>query len=156
MRAFRIVSIAVVATSALVLAQVRQPLAPRADDGDRTDAVRQAVVGGPARNILLFLGDGMGDSEITAARNYAVGAAGRLAMDSLPLTGEYTTYAVQELDPTLPDYVTDSAASGTGWATGHKTSNGRISTSAGTDQDLKTILEIARERGMRTGDVTTA
>jgi alkaline phosphatase/streptomycin-6-phosphatase len=98
----------------------------------------------------------MGDSEITAARNYVVGAAGRLAMDVFLLTGEYTTYAVQELDPTMPDYVTDSAASGTGWATGHKTSNGRISTTARTDQDLKTILEIALERGMRTGDVTTA
>jgi alkaline phosphatase len=118
--------------------------------------VRQAIIGGPARNIILFIGDGMGDSEITAARNYAVGAAGRLAMDSLPLTGEYTTYAVQELDPSLPDYVTDSAASGTGWATGTKPSNGRISTTARSDRDLKTILEIAQELGMRTGDVTTA
>src|SRR5262249_12860795 len=53
-------------------------------------------------------------------------------------------------------YVTDSAASGTAWATGHKTSNGRISTTARSDEDVKTILEIARERGMRTGDVTTA
>ncbi len=40
--------------------------------------------------------------------------------------------------------------------TGVKTSNGRISTTARTDRDLKTILEIARERGMRTGDVTPA
>lgn len=127
-----------------------------ADDGDRSAAVRQAIEDGPARNVILFIGDGMGDSEITAARNYAVGAAGRLAMDGLPLTGAYTTYSVQETNPDLPDYVTDSAASGTGWATGHKTSNGRISTTAQTDQDLKTILEIARERGMRTGDVTTA
>src|SRR5262249_8249310 len=111
---------------------------------------------GPARNIILFIGDGMGDSEITIARNYAVGAAGRLAMDTLPFTGAYTTYSIQERQPELPDYVTDSAASGTGWATGTKTSNGRISTSAGTDLDLKTILEIARERGYRTGDVTTA
>ena len=124
--------------------------------GDRSDAVRQAVIGGTARNIILFIGDGMGDSEITAARNYAVGAAGRLAMDGLPMTGTYTTYSIRESDPALPDYVTDSAASGTGWATGRKTSNGRISTSARADEDLKTILEIAQERGMRTGDVTTA
>ncbi|RCJ32128.1 hypothetical protein A6769_28645 [Nostoc punctiforme NIES-2108] len=47
-------------------------------------------------------------------------------------------------------------ASGTGWATGNKTSNGRISTTAGTDKDLKTILELAKERGYKTGDVTTA
>src|SRR5262249_22570869 len=101
-------------------------------------------------------GDGMGDSEITAARNYVVGAAGHLGMDALPLTGQLTTYAVQEGDPTLPEYVTDSAAAGTAWATGYKTSKRRISTTAGSDRDLTTILEIAREHGMRTGDVTTA
>ena len=128
----------------------------RAEDGDRSALLRQAIDDAPARNVLLFIGDGMGDSEITAARNYEVGAAGRLAMDALPLTGAYTTYSVHEMNPDLPDYVTDSAASGTGWATGHKTSNGRISTTAQTDRDLKTILEIARERNMRTGNVTTA
>src|SRR5580700_744287 len=127
-----------------------------AQTGDRTDAVRQAVVGGAARNVILLLGDGMGDLEITVARNYAVGASGRLALDTLPLTGAYTTYALQEKDPTLPDYVPDSASTGTAWATGSKTSNGRISTAAGTDRDLRTILEIAQERGMRTGDITTA
>jgi alkaline phosphatase/streptomycin-6-phosphatase len=72
------------------------------------------------------------------------------------MTGAYTTYSIRENNPELPDYVTDSAASGTGWATGRKTSNGRISTSARADEDLKTILEIAQQRGMRTGDVTTA
>jgi alkaline phosphatase/streptomycin-6-phosphatase len=130
--------------------------APHADDADQTEAVRQAAVGGTARNILLFIGDGMGDSEITLARNYAVGAAGRLALDTLPLTGAYTTYSVEERDPALPNYVPDSAATGTAWATGHKTSNGRISTSAGDDRDLPTILELAQQRGYRTGDVTTA
>lgn len=139
-----------------VAAMVIAATEPFAQIADRTDAIRESVVGGTARSVILFLGDGMGDSEITAARNYAVGAAGRLAMDQLPMTGAYTTFALQEIDPTLPDYVTDSAASGTGWATGHKTSNGRISTSAKFDEDLKTILEIAQERGMRTGDITTA
>jgi alkaline phosphatase len=154
MRVFRTISAtAIFAGGALV---AHMTIAPLAQSGDRTEAVRQAIVGGTARNVILFLGDGMGDSEITAARNYSVGAAGRMAMDSLPLSGEYTTFAVQEIDPSLPDYVTDSAASGTGWATGHKTSNGRISTTARTDEDLKTILEIAQERGMRTGNVTTA
>ncbi len=67
---------------------------------DNTQAARQAIIGGRARNVILLLGDGMGDSEITIARNYQVGANGRLAMDTLPLTGEYTTYAVQKDDPT--------------------------------------------------------
>ena len=153
MRSLRIISAVALGVSIPLVVDAIRSLA---QDGDRTETIRQAIAVGSARNVLLFIGDGMGDSEITAARNYAVGAAGRLAMDALPLTGEYTTYAVQEIDPTLPDYVTDSAASGTGWATGQKTSNGRISTTARTDRDLKTILEIAQERGMRTGDVTTA
>jgi alkaline phosphatase/streptomycin-6-phosphatase len=123
---------------------------------DRSEALRQAIRSGRARGVILLLGDGMGDSEITSARNYHVGAAGRLRLDSLPLTGAYTTYAVQEKDPTLPDYVTDSAASASAWATGHKTSNGRLSTSAVTDQPLQTILELAQQHGLRTGSVTTA
>ena len=78
---------------------------------DKTQAAKQAIKGGKARNVILLIGDGMGDSEITIARNYQVGAAGRLAMDTLPLTGAYTTYAVQKDNPALPEYVTDSAAS---------------------------------------------
>ena len=152
----RVACVSAACVTGALVAGVLKPALFHAQDGDRTATVREAIAGGEARNILLFIGDGMGDSEITAARNYAVGASGRLALDTLPLTGQYTTYAVQEIDPTLPDYVTDSAASGTGWATGHKTSNGRISTTARTDEDLKTILEIAQDRGMRTGDVTTA
>jgi alkaline phosphatase/streptomycin-6-phosphatase len=129
---------------------------PPAQDADRTSTIRERLLSGEARNIMLFIGDGMGDSEITIARNYFAGAAGRLAMDTLTFTGAYTTYAVDEKDPAVPNYVTDSAASGTGWATGSKTSNGRISTSPATDRDLKTVLEIAQERGYRTGDITTA
>ena len=109
-----------------------------------------------ARNVILFIGDGMGDSEITIARNYHIGAAGRLEMDALPHTGSVTTYSLQEKDPTKPNYVTDSAAGGTAWATGMKTSNGRISTAASTNAVLKTIVEMAQARGMRIGNVTTA
>ena len=124
-------------------------------DGDRTDAVRSAIRGGKARNVILLIGDGMGDSEITIARNYAKGAAGRLNMDELPLTGEYTTYSVDRTDPAKPDYVTDSAAGGTGWATGHKTYNGAISV-APDGRPMPTVLELAKRAGFRTGDVSTA
>ena len=126
---------------------------------DRNDDLRRAIDDGRARNVILFLGDGMGDSEITAARNYQVGANGRLSMDTLPFSGEYTTYALQESNPSLIDYVTDSAASGTGWATGQKTSNGRISSIAGTGTAVTkyaTILELAQASGFRTGNVSTA
>jgi alkaline phosphatase/streptomycin-6-phosphatase len=108
------------------------------------------------RNVILLIGDGMGDSEITIARNYQYGAAGRLNMDTLPFTGSATTYSLFEADPSKIDYVTDSAAGGTAWATGRKTSNGRISTEAGTNRTLPTILELAQRLGFRTGDITTA
>ncbi len=38
--------------------------------------------------MILFIGDGMGDSEITVARNYLEGAGGAFkGIDALPLTG---------------------------------------------------------------------
>ncbi|MFJ9927523.1 alkaline phosphatase [Streptomyces misionensis] len=121
---------------------------------DSKEQARKAIQGGQAKNVILLIGDGMGDSEITLARDYTVGAAGRLNMDRFPLTGAYTTYAVHA-DGT-PDYVTDSAASGTGWATGVKTVNGRISKTPGTDKPVPTLLELAQRNGYATGDVTTA
>lgn len=127
-------------------------------DGDQTQSVRQAIVGGKAKNVILLIGDGMGDSEITIARNYAYGAAGELpGIDALPLTGSYTTYSVYKdgANKGKPDYVTDSAASGTGWATGTKSYDGAISVDVD-GKPLPTLLEIAKANGLRTGDVSTA
>ncbi|MCQ8193035.1 alkaline phosphatase [Streptomyces rugosispiralis] len=121
---------------------------------DSKEQARSAIKGGKAKNVILLIGDGMGDSEMTLARDYTVGADGRLNLDKFPLTGAYTTYAVHA-DGT-PDYVTDSAASGTGWATGRKTVNGRISKTPGTDKAVPTILELAQKNGYATGSVTTS
>ncbi len=123
--------------------------------GDQTHQLRKQLVGGHARNVILLIGDGMGDSEITVARNYALGAAGRFAgLDALPVTGQYTTYALDKADG-KPDYVTDSAASGTAWATGTKSYNGAVSVDV-TGKPQRTILELARANGLRTGNVSTA
>ena len=43
---------------------------------DRTGEARHALHGGKAKNVIFFLGDGMGDSEVTSARYYQYGAAG--------------------------------------------------------------------------------
>lgn len=51
--------------------------------GDQTAALRDSLSDKPAKNIILLIGDGMGDSEITAARNYAEGAGGFLKV-SMP------------------------------------------------------------------------
>ncbi|WP_327169158.1 alkaline phosphatase [Streptomyces subrutilus] len=110
--------------------------------------------GAPVRDVILLIGDGMGESEITAARNHGPGAGGRLAMDTLAVNGSSLTYAVDERG--RPVYVTDSAAGATAWATGHKTVNGRVSKSPDTDRPLPTLLELARDHGYATGSVTTA
>ncbi|MFE5738871.1 alkaline phosphatase [Streptomyces celluloflavus] len=138
--------------AALLVAGVAVPAAAYASDSGQS--VAHTPKSKQAKNVILLIGDGMGDSEITLARDYTVGAAGRLNMDKFPSTGAYTTYAVDKNGK--PDYVTDSAASGTGWATGHKTVNGRISKTPGTDKPLPTILELAQKNGLATGSVTTA
>ncbi|MEU6141604.1 alkaline phosphatase [Streptomyces sp. NPDC047081] len=143
-----------VATALLTATAAALAVTGAAGAFDSARQAKAAVRGGKAKNVILLIGDGMGDSEITLARDYTVGADGRLNMDRFPMTGAYTTYAVHA-DGT-PDYVTDSAASGTGWATGVKTVNGRISKTPGTDKAVKTILELAQEGGYATGSVTTA
>lgn len=126
--------------------------------GDQTRSIQQEIKRAGAKNVILLIGDGMGDSEITIARNYQYGAAGRLpGLDALPLTGSYTTYSVVKdgADKGKPDYVTDSAASGSAWATGTKTYDGAISVDVDGVQQ-KTLLELAKANGLRTGNVSTA
>jgi alkaline phosphatase len=136
-------------------AGIDEPGGARQLDGDNTDAIRDAVEDSGAKNVILLIGDGMGDSEITAARNYAKGAHGRFdGLDALPMTGQYTTYSVNE-DTGKPDYVTDSAASATGWSSGTKTYNGALGVDR-TGKPHKSLIEMARAKGMKTGDVSTA
>jgi alkaline phosphatase len=131
-----------------------------AGTASKGDEVRS---GGKARNVVYFLGDGMGTQEITAARYYRYGAAGRMNIDRLGFTGFKTTWSVKPAaaPPYLPDYDPDSASTGTMWATGRKTLDERISqgpSSAITvpGQNLQTVLEIAKRQGKRTGNVSTA
>lgn len=90
-----------------------------------------------------MIGDGMGVSHATAAKILGE----NLEMERLPVGGLLTTFAHGTL-------VTDSAASGTAFATGRKTYNGAISVSSAGDT-LLTVLEHAEERGMSTGLVAT-
>lgn len=123
--------------------------------GDQTDAIRASLNDKPAKNIILLIGDGMGDSEITAARNYAEGAGGFFkGIDALPLTGQYTHYALDKKTG-KPDYVTDSAASATAWSTGVKSYNGALGVDIH-EKDHITILEMAKAAGFATGNVSTA
>ncbi len=130
---------------------------------DRTDrAVAHALRDKKPRNVIFLLGDGMGTQEITAARYYQ-GVGNKLNVDRMPFTGFDTTWSVKPAasPPYLPDYDPDSAATGTMWATGDKTLDGRISQGPSSSNsvpgaNLRTVLEIAQRRGMKVGDVSTA
>jgi alkaline phosphatase len=95
------------------------------------------------RNVIMMIPDGFGPASVTMAR-MASGAP--LALDSF-ITGTVGTASTD-------NYVTDSAAGATAYASGIKTYNGAI----GVDtlrQPVGTVLQGARDRGMWTGIVTT-
>ncbi|MDL4912233.1 MAG: alkaline phosphatase [Enterobacterales bacterium endosymbiont of Blomia tropicalis] len=122
---------------------------------DQTEALKASLRNTTAKNVILLIGDGMGDAEITAARNVAEGAGGFFkGIDALPLTGQYTHYSLDKKTH-KPNYVTDSAASATAWATGTKSYNGAISVDV-KGEDQQSLLELAKAAGKATGNVTTA
>lgn len=98
-----------------------------------------------AKNVILLIGDGMGQVQRDAARLLG----GPLVMDGLPYTGHVRTSCA---DPVAT--ITDSAAAATAIATGVKTYNGAIG--VGPDgQPVPTVLELAKRSGKSVGLVTT-
>lgn len=101
-----------------------------------------------AKNIIVFVGDGMGTSHRDLIRYATVGTEGQVAMDDMPYAGRSQT------SPEDPEaFVTDSAAGGTAIATGIKTFNGAV----GVDADgnpVTSVLERAERAGLATGLVT--
>jgi len=98
-----------------------------------------------SRNVILFIGDGMGLSHIYAA--YTVNK-GNLNLMKFPYTGFSMTWSAS-------GYITDSGAGATAISCGKKTFNGAI----GVDDDsipCKTILEYAEEHGLSTGLISTS
>lgn len=139
---------AALAVALIGLVGLGQGLAQSRDDDDDDGGGRKA------KNVILLIGDGMDEQQITAARNYELGADGRFALDTLRYTGDKTTYSVTESGE--PDYTPESASTATAFSTGQKTVDGRISTDRN-DRDIHpTILELAKSRGLKTGNVSTA
>lgn len=134
---------------------ITQHAGARRLSGDQTEAIKAALSNSKAKNVILLIGDGMGDSEITAARNLAEGAGGYFkGIDALPISGQYTHYSLDKKTH-KPNYVTDSAASASAWSTGTKTYNGALSVDMN-GKDQTTLLELAKAAGKATGNVSTA
>ena len=84
-----------------------------------------AQAAGEAKNVIFFLGDGMGPTTVTASRIYKYGETGKLNMESLKRTARVKTYSNDA-------QTTDSAPSMAAYMTGVKMNNEVISMSADT------------------------
>lgn len=123
-----------------------------------------AVRGDSAKNVILFVGDGMGVSTLTAARilqgqrNGQPGEEGYLSFETFPYTALVKTYNVDAQTP-------DSAGTMTALVSGIKTDVGVV----GVDEDIVrgecatvsgneviSVLELAEMKGLATGIVSTA
>ncbi|MFZ3286185.1 MAG: alkaline phosphatase [Telluria sp.] len=129
-----------------------------------------AHAAGEAKNIIFFLGDGMGPATVTASRIFKYGESGSLTMDKLERTARVKTYSNDA-------QTTDSAPSMAAYMTGVKMNNEVISMSpetvasdpsrdvngnlgvnncaAGNGVAVPTILELAKARGKAVGSIST-
>lgn len=101
-----------------------------------------------AKNIILFIGDGMGPNQVALARFAVGGANHRLSFENFPVTGIVLNNSAQNL-------YTDSAAAATAWAAGVKTKNGYLSVDSD-NKFLPTIPELLSTKGYLTGLVATS
>jgi alkaline phosphatase len=119
---------------------------------------------GTAKNAILFVGDGMGVSTITAARilegqqRGETGEENQLSFEALPHLALAKTYNTNQ-------QVGDSAGTATAMASGVKTKaavlglsdRARVGDHESVEQSrVATILEQAEQRGLSTGIVTTS
>lgn len=105
-----------------------------------------------AKNIILMIGDGMGPAHIHIAWLYATRQLGKSLIMTEIMDKGHTAYMVND---TADSTVTESAAAAVQMATGVKV----LAKSIGIGPDgkvLKTILEMAKEKGKATGLVTTS
>lgn len=102
----------------------------------------------PPTAVVMMIGDGMGPSQITLARDFVFGpGGGRFAFEELPALGLMTTYSASGA-------VTDSGAAATAMATGVKTDNRYVGLDSAGSR-LRSIAELARAQGWRYGLATT-
>ena len=100
------------------------------------------------KNIILAIADGSGLNHITVSRLAIGGPDYKLYIDQLPVAGNSSTHAYENL-------ITDSAAAATAWSTGNKTKNRYLAV----DQDKKeltTLFEMLNNKGYLKGIVATS
>lgn len=100
------------------------------------------------KNVILFIGDGMGVAQRMVAETYSKKTGGgSLAINTMPNHSTTTTHSASSL-------VTDSAAAVTAIACGEKTNNGMLGLSPD-GRRLESCAEVAKKSGKRVGIVTS-
>lgn len=132
----------------------------RAVDRAKTEKIRK----GKAKNVILFVGDGMGVSTLTAARIYEgqmrgeSGEENRLSFEEFPFSALSKTYGTNQ-------QTSDSAPTMSAIISGVKTDEGIISVNQNVQlahyktvagNETKTLLEYVEDAGKSTGIVSTA
>ncbi len=107
------------------------------DESDNTPPQNE-----PPKNIILVIGDGMGDNHIKSAVEYYGLKKPSFYNDKQCVIGTNSL-----------DGVTDSAAGGTALATGNKVHNSNLAMLD--NNNLEQITTIAKSYGMKTGVITT-
>jgi alkaline phosphatase len=99
---------------------------------------------GQAKYVFLFIGDGMGNPQRSAAQEYT----GRtLLMNTFPAQGVTTTHAADR-------FITGSAAAGTAMACGQKTNIGFVGMDP-RQQEVMSVAELAKEQGKKVGIISS-
>ncbi len=121
---------------------------------------------GRAKNVVFFVGDGMGISTVTAARilegqlKGKPGEENRLSFENYPHTAFSKTYSwdqqTSDSAPTMTAMVTGYKAREGMLSVDHTTARGECSAAAIDAKKLETILEMAARVGKSTGIVSTA
>jgi alkaline phosphatase len=99
----------------------------------------------PVKNIILFIGDGMGVAQVYAGMTKSDHP---FSLEKFPFSGFSKTCSADS-------YITDSGAGGTAIACGIKTNNGMIGVKPDSSI-VKSIMEIAHKNGFATGVVSTS
>ncbi|KAF9964559.1 hypothetical protein BGZ70_006288 [Mortierella alpina] len=150
-----------VASTAWRHVQIKEPgtykVVLKYNNGKKTEAVWtvNAVTKRKAKNVILFIGDGMTTAMITAARLISKPHTNgkytkHMHMDQFPVLGHVMTHSLDSL-------ITDSANSASAYNTGHKTSAGALgvypdsSVSPLDDPKQELLAELLRRRSKKNG-----
>jgi len=106
-----------------------------------------------AKNVIILIGDGMGPGQFWAAQLYS----SRILKKDLKIFGAMNSgHTAFVINDTADATVTESAAAAGQIATGQRMVALTISTAADGKTPVRTILEMAKEKKMATGLVTTS